>query len=39
MFDRMKLSALLSLGFGVLVSILITTSVLSYSALSDSSAG
>lgn len=39
MFDRMKLSALLSLGFGVLVSILIITSALSYSALSDSSAG
>lgn len=39
MFDRMKLSALLSLGFGVLVSILMLTSVLSYSALSDNSAG
>ena len=39
MFDRMKLSTLLSLGFGLLVSILIITSTLSFSALSDGSEG
>ena len=39
MLDRMKLSTLLSLGFGLLVSIFIITSTLSFNALSDSNAG
>jgi len=39
MFDSMKLSTLLALGFGVLVSILMITSTLSFSALSDGSEG
>lgn len=39
MFNNLKLSTLLTLGFGALLIILITTSVLSFTALSDSSQG
>ncbi|PKG82474.1 two-component system sensor histidine kinase/response regulator [Colwellia sp. 75C3] len=39
MFDSIKLSTLLALGFGLLVSILILTSTLSFSALSDGNEG